>query len=152
MKTQVGGKALSFILFIYLFPRSSFQAGYEAGPTASTIRVRTSTSSSICPRATQQRPYSLCLAGFRFAPLVYLFAYLFLGPLTLVYFSYPLFLSVSLSLPPPIYIYIYMRKRERERESERESKGNNHRRIPQDREQRRSLDIKERSLEQRGLR
>lgn len=140
MKTQVGGKALSFILFIYLFPRSSFQAGYEAGPTASTIRVRTSTSSSICPRATQQRPYSLCLAGFRFAPLVYLFAYLFLGPLTLVYFSYPLFLSASLS-----HTHTYIG-------GERESKGNNHRRIPQDREQRRSLDIKERSLEQRGLR
>ena len=145
MKTQVGGKALSFILFIYLFPRSSFQAGYEAGPTASTIRVRTSTSSSICPRATQQRPYSLCLAGFRFAPLVYLFAYLFLGPLTLVYFSYPLFLSTTLSLSLSPYIY-------REKERERESKGNNHRWIPQDREQRRSLDIKERSLEQRGLR
>lgn len=80
------------------FPRSSFQAGYEAGPTASTIRVRTSTSSSICPRATQQQPYySLCLAGFRFAPLVYLFAYLFLGPLTLVYFSHPLLLSPTLS-------------------------------------------------------
>lgn len=79
------------------FPRSSLQAGYEAGPMASTIRVRTSTSSSICPRATQ-RPYSLCLAGFRFAPLVYLFAYLFLGPLTLVYFSYSLFLPSTLSL------------------------------------------------------
>lgn len=75
------------------------------------------------------------LAGFRFAPLVYLFAYLFLGPLTLVYFSHPLLLPPTLSLSLPHYVA---------------SKGDNHRRIPQDREQRRSLDIKERSLERRG--
>lgn len=124
---------LLYLPFLVLLSRPVTRRAPRRQPSVSGRRPRRAFAREP-PNSSPTTP-SAWLAGFRFAPLVYLFAYLFLGPLTLVYFSHPLLLPPTLSLSLPHYVA---------------SKGDNHRRIPQDREQRRSLDIKERSLERRG--
>lgn len=134
MKTQVG-KALSFIFFIYL-SSFFFPGRLRGGPHGVNHPCQDVDLVEHLPESHPTAALLLPLLGWLSLCPASLFICLSIpwSPDTRLLLSPSPSIFYSLSLPHYVA-----------------SKGDNHRRIPQDREQRRSLDIKERSLKQRGL-